>query len=245
MRQTMVEFWFESIAISISHNTNYMTTFSTVSKLFQCYCSTETSSFQVCIKVPVGELIKGTTMNENEFTTQQKKLTGMTESTVMCTIKPSLMDNDQSLLDCVLQTAFMNRSPSPAPKDPDTKFYRFASLLFYWLKLTFHMTRKDCCSLKKLKVQRKWPISLSEAYSEPRQTYESTLHLSSLASFWIHLRLRCKNMFNINKEKVIPYSLDVLTHLSPMFYFISMLFSALQLFLFLYTYFQSSLKKIL
>ena len=120
-----------------------MTTFSKASELFYCHCSTETSSFQVCIKVPVGELIKGTTMNENEFTTQQKKLTGMTESTVMCTIKPSLMNNDQSLLDCVLQTAFMNRSPSPAAKDPDTKIYRFAPLLFYWLNFTFHMRRKD------------------------------------------------------------------------------------------------------
>ena len=127
----------------ISHMKNYIITFSKASKFFQCYCSTETSSFQVCIKVPVGELIKGTTMNENEFTTQQKKLTGMTESTVMCTIKPSLMDNDQSLLDCVLQTAFMNRSPSPAAKDLDTKIYRFAPLLFYWLNFTFHMRRND------------------------------------------------------------------------------------------------------
>ena len=130
-----------------------MTTFSKASELFYCHCSTETSSFQVCIKVPVGELIKGTTMNENEFTTQQKKLTGMTESTVMCTIKPSLMNNDQSLLDCVLQTAFMNRSPSPAAKDPDTKTYRFAPLLFYWLNFTFHMRRKDCCFLKKLTMR--------------------------------------------------------------------------------------------
>ena len=47
------------------------------------FFSTEANTVSVTIKVPVGELMKGTDLTEHEFTSQQSKLTGMTESSLI------------------------------------------------------------------------------------------------------------------------------------------------------------------
>jgi len=89
---------------------------------------TETSTFPVSIKVPVGELMRGVTLNETEFTSNQKKLTGMTESSLPCDIDQALLLNDQSLSDRIMEICYMNRSPF-LNDTQDEKLYRFSANL--------------------------------------------------------------------------------------------------------------------
>ena len=78
------------------------------------YFSTETDTFPVTIKVPVGELIRVVNLTEDEFTQQKSKLTGMTESSVTCDLPSSLVGNVNSICEKVLEVCNMNKSPSPS-----------------------------------------------------------------------------------------------------------------------------------
>ncbi|XP_047140481.1 AP-3 complex subunit beta-1 isoform X1 [Hydra vulgaris] len=69
---------------------------------------TESGKFTVQIKVPVGELMRGVSLTQHEFTTQQKKLTGMTESKLACHLTESL----PVLVSKIIEAVSMTQSPT-------------------------------------------------------------------------------------------------------------------------------------
>lgn len=88
---------------------------------FICFSfSTETDKFPVTVKIPVGELIAGVSLTENEFTEKRKKLTGMTESTLKFDLSQSLDGNIHGITEKVLEYCNMNKCPSPEPSSDST-----------------------------------------------------------------------------------------------------------------------------
>ena len=93
--------------------------------LFPFANSTEDNKFSVTITVPVGELMRGTSLSEFEFTNQQSKLTGMNESSTSCTSSQQISTNENLLADRILEIASLNRSPSPTVVDGKSFRYFF------------------------------------------------------------------------------------------------------------------------
>ncbi|XP_039270685.2 AP-3 complex subunit beta-1-like [Styela clava] len=80
---------------------------------------TETRKFNVQIKIPVGELVKPTTMHETEYIKQQGKLGGMNENTGKLNLPSSLDDKEI----CKRITHVLNVCRVPSTQD---NIYRFA-----------------------------------------------------------------------------------------------------------------------
>ena len=74
----------------------------------------------VTIKAPVGDLMRGTNTTESEFTAEQKKLTGMTENSTTFDISSKINSDDNRLNQVILESANLNRSPSPVVTDGKT-----------------------------------------------------------------------------------------------------------------------------
>lgn len=85
--------------------------------------SSDAGKSTVTIKSPVGELVRGTNTNEVEFTSQQKKLTGMTETSTTFNISATFADDENRLNQTVLESASLTRSPSPVVTDGKTLRY--------------------------------------------------------------------------------------------------------------------------
>ncbi|XP_066919252.1 AP-3 complex subunit beta-1-like isoform X2 [Clytia hemisphaerica] len=88
---------------------------------------TENNKFSVTVNIPVGELMRGTNLIENEFTTQQKKLTGMNESSTTCTVSAAVSADDNLIAKRILESASLTRSPSPAVTEG--KITRYSGVL--------------------------------------------------------------------------------------------------------------------
>ena len=100
-------FFFKSFSVSSSHSSDskcFLNKFTTF--------STDTDTFPVTITLPVGELITGMSMTENEFTTEKNKLTGMTESSVVFSLPTSL--NESDVCARVQKVCHVSRCPAPA-----------------------------------------------------------------------------------------------------------------------------------
>ena len=72
--------------------------------------------------------MRGTNLTENEFSSQQRKLTGMNESSTTSPLSQQVISDDSLLAKRILENASLQRAPSPTVTEG--KMTRYVQALF-------------------------------------------------------------------------------------------------------------------